>query len=265
VALSADGGRVVSGSYDGTVRVWDALSGECVRELRGHTNWVLSVALSADGGRVVSGSDDGTVRVWDALSGECVCELRGHTDWVRSVALSADGGRVVSGSDDVTVRVWDALSGECVRELRGHTNWVRSVALSAEGGRVVSGSDDGTVRCFSGMGGRAETLACTWIAAVGSPDDIPSYASWRPGAHAANAEGPSGAMSSSQTKSKAGKQQTLGPEGPPTTAVGDSGLPTDAGDVLISASGDAWRFLSWDVEDPNEPSGWRRVPLQAYE
>ena len=265
VALSAEGGRAVSGSEDGTVRVWDALSGECVCELRGHTRGVNGVALSADGGRVVSGSDDGTVRGWDALSGECVCELRGHTDWVRSVALSADGGRVVSGSDDVTVRVWDALSGECVRELRGHTNWVRSVALSAEGGRVVSGSDDGTVRCFSGMGGRAETLACTWIAAVGSPDDIPSYASWRPGLHAANAEGPLGAMSSSQADSQNGKQQMFGPEGPPTTAVDDAGLPTDAGDVLISASGDAWRLLSWDVEDPNEPSGWRRVPLQAYE
>ena len=265
VAVSADGGRVVSGSEDGTVRVWDALSGESLRELRGHTRAVTSVALSADGGRVVSGSYDGTVRVWDALSGECVRELRGHMNWVLSVALSAEGGRAVSGSEDGTVRVWDALSGECVCELRGHTDWVRSVALSAEGGRVVSGSDDGTVRCFSGMGGRAETLACTWIAAVGSPDDIPSYASWRPGLHAANAEGPLGAMSSSQADSQNGKQQMFGPEGPPTTAVDDAGLPTDAGDVLISASGDAWRLLSWDVEDPNEPSGWRRVPLQAYE
>ena len=41
--------------------------------------------------------------------------------------------------------------------------------------------------------------------------------------------------------------------------------PTQAGDVLISVSGDAWRFLSWDVADPAEPSGWRRVPLQGYE
>ena len=226
VALSADGGVVVSGSDDNTVRVWDATSGECVRELRGHTRWVRSVALSTDGGRVVSGSSDGTVRVWDASSDECVRELRGHESGVLGVALSADGGRVVSGSSDGTVRVWDATSGECVRELRGHTDWVRSVALSADGGRVVSGSSDGTVRCFAGADGRAAAnaadLHCAWVAAVGSPHDILSHASWRP---AQDGEG----------------------------------------DTLISASGDAWRFLSWDVADPTEPSGWRRVPLQAYE
>ncbi len=169
---------------------------------------------------------------------------------VRSVALSADGGRVVSGGFDGTVRVWDAASGECVRELRGHTSFVLSIALSADGGRVVSGGFDGTVRCFSGAGGRgaatAADLRCAWVAAVGSPSGVPSYASWRP----AVVGGPSG-PSISATADHA----ELGAEAPPA----------QAGDVLISASGDAWRFLSWDVADPADPSGWRRAPLQGYE
>ena len=67
VALSFDGGRVVSGGADRTVRLWDARTGDPVGEpLMGHTAPVNSVALSSDGGRVVSGGADRTVRLWDA-------------------------------------------------------------------------------------------------------------------------------------------------------------------------------------------------------
>ena len=84
VSFSADGRRVVSGSNDKTVRVWDAVSGECVLgPLEGHTSWVTSVSFSGDGRRAwCPGRRDKTVRVWDAVSGECVLgPLEGHTDW----------------------------------------------------------------------------------------------------------------------------------------------------------------------------------------
>ena len=69
--------------------VWDTETGECVKELEGHTDRVLVVASSADGKRVFSGSIDKTVRVWDAETGECVKVLEGHTGGVFAVALSA--------------------------------------------------------------------------------------------------------------------------------------------------------------------------------
>eukprot|EP00946_MAST-07B_sp_MAST-7B-sp1_P002175 g2175.t1 len=73
VSFSVDGSRIVSGSDDKTVRVWDAVSGECVLgPLEGHTSWVRPVSFCGDGSRIVSGSGDETVRVWDAVSGECV-------------------------------------------------------------------------------------------------------------------------------------------------------------------------------------------------
>jgi WD40 repeat protein len=80
VAYSPDGRRIVSGSPDKTVRVWDAESGQELRCLRGHERFVESVAYSPDERRIVSGSDDRTVRVWDAESGECLEVIEGKGD-----------------------------------------------------------------------------------------------------------------------------------------------------------------------------------------
>jgi len=65
VAVTADGQRVVSGSIDRTVRVWDLKVGQCLAILIGHTFRVDDIAVTADGRRAVSGSWDRTVRVWD--------------------------------------------------------------------------------------------------------------------------------------------------------------------------------------------------------
>jgi len=70
VAYSPDGRRIVSGSGDNTVRLWDAASGKPIGPpLQGHTNFVSSVAYSPDGRRIISGSDDNSLRLWDAASG----------------------------------------------------------------------------------------------------------------------------------------------------------------------------------------------------
>ena len=156
VAVSPDGGRIVSGSDDSTVRIWDAQTGEPIGQpLQGHTDRVLSVAVSPDGGRIVSGSADRTVRIWDAQTGEPIGQpLQGHTDRVLSVAVSPDGGRIVSGSADSTVRIWDAQTGEPIGQpLQGHTDSVLSVAVSPDGGRIVSGSADRTVRIWDAQTG----------------------------------------------------------------------------------------------------------------
>ena len=64
MAFSRDGTRVVSGSSDNTVRIWDAETGQQQQELKGHSEPVFSVSFSRDGKRVVSGGGDG-IRIWE--------------------------------------------------------------------------------------------------------------------------------------------------------------------------------------------------------
>ena len=66
VAWSPDGKRIVSGSLDATVKVWDADTGAETRTLKGHTQFVNSVAFSPDRKRIISGSGDNTLKVWAA-------------------------------------------------------------------------------------------------------------------------------------------------------------------------------------------------------
>ena len=153
VFFSPDGRRIVSVSWDGTVRIWDTDSGAEIAALRGHEGGVLRVFFSPDGWRIVSGSRDGTVRVWDAESGAELAVLRGHQDAVSGVSFSPDGRRIVSGSGDKTVRVWDADSGAELAVLRGHEDEVNTVSLSSDGRRIVSGSGDKTVRVWDADSG----------------------------------------------------------------------------------------------------------------
>ena len=119
-AFSPDGARIVSGSDDGTVRVWDAASGAELLVLRGHEGWVFGRRVFAGWRTHRERVADGTVRVWDAASGAELLVLRGHVGAVLAAAFSPDGARIVSGSWDGTVRVWDAASGAELLVLRGH-------------------------------------------------------------------------------------------------------------------------------------------------
>src|SRR5258706_4636953 len=77
-----NGSRVVTGSPDKTIRIWDVESGAIVGEpLTGHDEGVTSVAYSPDGQYIISGSFDRTIRIWDAETGAPVGDpLEGHTD-----------------------------------------------------------------------------------------------------------------------------------------------------------------------------------------
>src|SRR5262249_2396551 len=97
VAVSGDGSRIVSGSFDKTVRVWDGRTGQALLHLQGHFDSVTSVAVSGDGSRIVSGSGDRTGRVWDGKTGGPRLVLKGHNQGGMRRARSTDAARIVNG------------------------------------------------------------------------------------------------------------------------------------------------------------------------
>jgi WD40 repeat protein/tRNA A-37 threonylcarbamoyl transferase component Bud32 len=153
VAFNPNGQRLASGSIDGTVKVWDAATGQEIRTLKGHTSPVFSVAFSPDGTRIVSGSWVGMVKVWDAATGQEKLSLTGNIYDVISLAISIDGKRILSGSRDGTLKVWDAATGKEKLTLKGHSGVVSSVAFSSDGRRIASGSWDGMVKAWDAATG----------------------------------------------------------------------------------------------------------------
>src|SRR5262249_37334571 len=70
VAVTADGRRVLSGSHDHTLRLWDLQTGRLLRSFVGHKGGVFMVATVPDGRGALSASGDGTIRLWDLETGE---------------------------------------------------------------------------------------------------------------------------------------------------------------------------------------------------
>src|SRR5262249_2634816 len=104
--LSNDGCQALTGSSDGTVRLWDCGSGSEVACLKGHQGPVNAVAFSPDGERALSGGADGSVRLWSLASGRQLKSFQGRRDQVISCACSPDGNHALSGSRDAPIRLW---------------------------------------------------------------------------------------------------------------------------------------------------------------
>lgn len=128
--LLASDGRAVSGSRDGTVRVWDIETGRCLRVLDAHRTHVQCLAWNKDEQHVISCSLH--IRLWDLKSGRCLQALEHHRDTIRTVEWSPDQRLVLSASHDRTVRIWEAGSGRCVKVLEGHPTLVVNAAWSAD-------------------------------------------------------------------------------------------------------------------------------------
>ncbi|MBD2255466.1 NACHT and WD repeat domain-containing protein [Nostoc parmelioides] len=152
VAISTDGQTIISGGYDGTVRMWNRKGQPQGEPFKGHQGSVLSVAISADGQTIISGGNDGTVRMWNHKGQPQGEPFKGHQGYVSSVAISTDGQTIISGASDSTVRMWNRKGQPQGEPFKGHQGYVLSVAISTDGQTIISGASDSTVRMWDRIG-----------------------------------------------------------------------------------------------------------------
>jgi len=147
VAVSSDGQYALSGSWDGTLRLWDLKTGKTTYKFIGHTKDVLSVAFSADHRQIVSGSRDKTIILWNTI-GRLMYTIQedGHREWVSCVRFSPNlnSPLIVSAGWDKVVKVWNLTRCNLRTNLIGHTEYVNTVTVSPDGSLCASGGKDGT-------------------------------------------------------------------------------------------------------------------------
>ena len=159
LAISPVGKTLASGSYDGTIQLWNMSTGELLRTLSAHADAIESLAISPDGQLLASASWDNQIKLWRLETGQLVDTLSGHQDDVKALAFSPNGNILASGGADRSLKLWNLQSGEEVNTLP-ETAWVRSVAFSPDGRLLASGGEDGSVKIWqlSDQPGSAQVL-----------------------------------------------------------------------------------------------------------
>jgi WD40 repeat protein len=157
MAITPCGTRLISGSEDSKVRVWDLVNGKCLNILEGHESWVKSVAVTPCGRRAISGEQGGTLRVWDLKSGECLRVIVG-SDPIHCLALTACGSLAISGHSR-GMRIWDVTVGDRINDHMNGSSYISHMALAPNGKHVATLQVCNKVKLWDAKTGLCSSLA----------------------------------------------------------------------------------------------------------
>jgi WD40 repeat protein len=166
ITFSRDGKQIASGSADGVVKLWDAVTGSLQQTLEAHPMKITALAFLPDGKAILSGGYDGSVKRWDTTTGERQDWFHlegpdnrddGGTASPHALALSADCRRIAAtgyrDDDDEYIMLFDAATGELQWVLADRTYGPLALAFSPDGTQLVSSYHDGAVRLWDATTG----------------------------------------------------------------------------------------------------------------
>jgi hypothetical protein len=182
VEFTSDGKTLVSGGFDGFIRIWDLATRKQLREIRADSGTVYGIAISSDGktiasagrdglklwelesgnqlpranmakhgciavgyspdGKLVASGDSSTVVIWEVASGKEIHTLKGFQGEISQLIFSADCRTLYTSSYDRAIRLWEVRTGRQIHEAEGHSGWVWGIALSKDEKTLASCSVD---------------------------------------------------------------------------------------------------------------------------
>ncbi len=157
IAISPRANILASGSFDGTIKIWQmTVDGlplpEPLFTLSGHSKGVYAIGISPDGNTLVSGSFDETIKIWQLnydekglVNPSPVHTLTGHLGSIRAIAINPNGQILASGSFDETIKIWQLATGELSANIVDTGGPVYALAFSPDGQILASGGGDGTI------------------------------------------------------------------------------------------------------------------------
>jgi len=122
VAWSPDGFQVATANHQGTIQIWESLTGNIVNAFTGHTSYITNLAWSPDGTRLASSSNDQTAIIWSPVTGQALQTLSGHNQVVTALSW-IDNSRLITGTDGIDLApslfFWDTNTGALVTRIDG--------------------------------------------------------------------------------------------------------------------------------------------------
>lgn len=147
IDYSQDGKKIISGSINQDVKVWDASEGKLEMTLKGHTGIINSVKYSTDGKHIVSASEDKSIICWDAETGKIEWQTRGFDGKICCLAFSNDGRQLVATTCDweKPIVVCDSLTGEILVAYNGLPAPANAVSCRPDGEGFATVGPDGAI------------------------------------------------------------------------------------------------------------------------
>ncbi|MGI0486099.1 NB-ARC domain-containing protein [Pantanalinema rosaneae CENA516] len=176
LAFSPDGTILATSDNQGWFYLWQISTGQQLRAVHAHQDWIFSIAFHPTGDCLITGSLDCSLKVWQVASGDCLRTIQVHRGGVATVAFSPDGQWLASGSSDRTITLMHSQTGKLRHTLTGHTDIIRAIAWYPDSRRLASVGFDHTIKIWDVTTGACwrtwqDTCALLTIAVIPQPAD----------------------------------------------------------------------------------------------